>query len=238
MHAAQASERASAIASEHRQTIDAAIGRLVSTKGFVSESAAQVAELARAAQRVTQFIRVIRELAEQTNLLALNAAIEAARAGEHGRGFAVVADEVRTLAEQSGRAAADAADVVTGYEVQMRRVGEQMRDGQAIVRDAEALSGSARAALDRIVESTADAAASAQQIATTSRGQALEFAGLRERVETIAGIAQRNRSGAEQVASSARDQATALGELEGASDALHDIARDLGELTDRITSVG
>ncbi len=236
--AAEASQRATEIAGEHRFTIATAIERLVNAKGFVGESADQVEVLAQATRRITEFISVIRSLADQTNLLALNAAIEAARAGEQGQGFAVVADEVRKLAEQSAHAADDASDVLMGFEEQMRRVALQMGRGQAIVSDAESLSESARSALDLIVTATAAAAAGAQRIAGTSRDQELEFGKLRERVARIAAISQRNRAGAESVTASARDQAAALRELEGAIQELRAVAVYLSELTHRITSVG
>jgi methyl-accepting chemotaxis protein len=236
--AAEASQRATEIAGEHRYTISSAIERLVHAKGFVAESGAQVEALAQTTRRITDFITVIRSLADQTNLLALNAAIEAARAGEQGQGFAVVADEVRKLAEQSARAADDASDVLLGFEEQMRRVAMQMGRGQAIVSDVESLSEDARQALDLIVEATAAAAAGAQRIAFTSRNQELEFGRLRERVARIAQISQRNRSGAENVTASARDQASALRELEGATHELRGVAVYLSELTRRITSVG
>ncbi|HEU4989896.1 MAG TPA: methyl-accepting chemotaxis protein, partial [Gemmatimonadaceae bacterium] len=235
--AAQASQQATEIAAEHRLTIATAIERLINAKGFVGESAEQVEALAQATRRITEFISVIRALADQTNLLALNAAIEAARAGEQGQGFAVVADEVRKLAEQSAGAADDASDVLLGFEEQMRRVALQMGRGQAIVSDAESLSESARAALDLIVDATAAAAAGAQRIARTSRDQELEFGRLRERVARIAVISQHNRAGAQTVTASAKDQAAALRELEGATQELRAVAVYLSELTHRITSV-
>ncbi len=236
--AAEASQRATEIATEHRHTIATAIERLVGAKVFVGESGAQIQGLAVSVRRITEFIAVIRELADQTNLLALNAAIEAARAGAQGMGFAVVADEVRRLAEQSARASDEAGDIVGEFEEQMRRVAFQMSRGETIVQDVEVLSGQAREALDLIVDATAIAATGAQRIALTSREQELTFGKLIERVKRIATIAARNRDGAEQVTRSARDQAAALRELEGATQELRGVALYLGELTRRITNVG
>ena len=236
--AAEASQRATEIATEHRHTIATAIERLVGAKTFVGESGSQIAGLTASVTRITEFIAVIRELADRTNLLALNAAIEAARAGEQGKGFAVVADEVRKLAEQSARASDDAGDIVTEFEEQMRRVAYQMSRGENIVQDVETLSGRAREALDLIVDATASAATGAQRIALTSREQELAFANLSDRVRRISTIAGRNREGAEQVTQTAREQAEALRELEGATQELRSVANYLNDLTRRITSVG
>ena len=235
--AAASSQRATEIATEHRHTIATAIERLVGAKAFVGESGAQINSLSGSVRRITEFIAVIRELADQTNLLALNAAIEAARAGTQGMGFAVVADEVRKLAIQSARASDEAGDIVGAFEEQMRRVAFQMSRGETIVQDVETLSQSAREALDLIVEATALAATAAQRIAMTSREQELAFASLSDRVRKIASISQRNRAGAEQVTTNAREQAAALRELEGATQELRGVATYLNELTRRITSV-
>ncbi|MFN2566208.1 MAG: methyl-accepting chemotaxis protein [Gemmatimonadaceae bacterium] len=235
--AADASQRATEIAGEHRLTIDTAIGRLISVKNFVRESESQVEALGRTTRRITEFITVIRELADQTNLLALNAAIEAARAGEQGQGFAVVADEVRRLAEQSARASDEAADIVTGFDEQMRRVAQQMGRGQLIVSDVETLSERAREALVLIVEATAAAAAGAQRIAATSQDQEAQFGKLRERVNRIAEIARRNRGSAEEATATADGQASALRELEGAIRELRGVVVSLSDLTARITKV-
>ena len=235
--AASASERATRIAAEHRDTIGMAIERLVNAKRFVGESAVQIGGLSKSTRRITDFIAVIKELADQTNLLALNAAIEAARAGEQGQGFAVVANEVRKLAEQSARASEDAGDIVTGFEDQMRQVASQVSRGQTMMSDVESLSETARTALDEIVEATAASLTWGQRIADTSRVQESEVGRLRERVARIAEISRRNREGAENVTRSASDQARALRELEGAAHELREVAGDLSDLTRRIARV-
>jgi methyl-accepting chemotaxis protein len=235
--AANASERATQIATEHRDTIGMAIERLVNAKRFVGESAAQIGGLSKSTRRITDFIAVIKELADQTNLLALNAAIEAARAGEQGQGFAVVANEVRKLAEQSARASEDAGEIVAGFEDQMRQVASQVSRGETMMSDVESLSGSARTALDEIVEATAASLWWGQRIADTSRAQELEVGRLSERVARIAEISRRNREGAENVTRSAADQAQALRELEGAAHELREVAAALSDLTRRIARV-
>ena len=234
--AAAASRRATDVATEHRGTIATAIDRLVSAKSFVGESSAQVDQLTRTASEVTAFIAVIKEVAEQTDLLALNAAIEAARAGAEGRGFAVVADEVRKLAEQSSRASARAADIILGFEEETRRISEQMERGRLIVGDAETLSEAALRALDVILEATAESATHARRIAQVSRDQEQECARLEDRVGRIASISDRNRSGAEAVTASAKEQASALAGLESATHELQSVAGYLGDLTRRITT--
>ncbi|PYO71979.1 MAG: hypothetical protein DMD64_12810, partial [Gemmatimonadetes bacterium] len=128
--AARASTAASEVASRNRTQIREAIERLVALKAFVGESSSKVQQLGQVSRRITGFIASIRELADMTNLLSLNAAIEAARAGKHGKGFAVVADEVRRLAEQSANAAAEAGELVQDIHTQVGEVVEQMRRGQ------------------------------------------------------------------------------------------------------------
>lgn len=234
-HAHEETRKASAIAAEYRATVDSAMERLVGAKRFVAEGSERVATLAQSTRQVAGFISVIRELAVQTNLLALNAAIEAARAGHEGRGFAVVADEVRKLAEESGRAADDATGVLRNFEQQMRDTAALMERGEALVGDAEVLSGGAREALGSIVSATAGAAGQAARIAGAADDQGLDVARLRERMNRVAEIASRNRVGAQRVAVAAADQASALRELEQATTVLHEVVRELSGLAHRIT---
>jgi methyl-accepting chemotaxis protein len=227
---AAASERSAQIATEHRDAIATAIERLVAAKGFVGESTVLVSELVDGAKRITGFISSIRGLAEQTNLLALNAAIEASRAGEGGKGFAVVAEEIRRLAEQSARASDEASGLVSGFAQQMHRAGRQMDRGRDMVADVETLSGSALSALDKILDASRSAATWSRRIAEVSRAQESDVGNVRERVERIAEISRRNREGAEQVSTTAEQQARALAELEGAARELRELAVYLGDL--------
>jgi methyl-accepting chemotaxis protein len=236
--AAESTGRASNLAREHCETIAAAIERLVAAKGFVAESAAEVATLSDATVRMSAFIADIRELADQTNLLALNAAIEAARAGEQGQGFAVVAAEVRSLADESKHTAEQVSDLLEALDSQSHRMGAQMAHGQGMMADVESLAEAALLALGGIVDATASGAEGVQRIAETSRDTEAQIIQLRERVARIAEISARNRGSADQVSQSARDQALALRGLEGAAQELRGVAGNLDNLARRIAQVG
>jgi methyl-accepting chemotaxis protein len=149
----------------------------------------------------------------------------------------VVAEEVRTLAEESRRASDEAGEILLRFEAQMRSVSQQMASGQALVADVEQLSGASRGALEQIVQSTAQSARGAQRIAATSSEQEGEFTVLLDRVARVSEIAGRNRVGAEQVTSSAVDQAEALRGLEGAINGLREVVTSLNDLAHRITNV-
>jgi methyl-accepting chemotaxis protein len=144
---------------------------------------------------------------------------------------------VRKLAEQSARASADAGDIVLGFEEQMRAVAAQMERGQSLVSDVETISESSLTALDRIVDTMGSSHSKAQRIAHVARDQEMAFGQLRDRVVRIADISKRNRANAEAVSSSAKDQASALRELEGAASELRNLAGYLTDLTRRITSL-
>jgi methyl-accepting chemotaxis protein len=224
-------------AGEKRTEVVRTLGILTDVRDTVQTASSEVKALNATAADINRFVEAVSRIAEQTNLLALNAAIEAARAGKAGKGFAVVADEVRKLAEQSAQASDEAGDIVVGFEEQMRRVAQQMERGSTMMIDVEGLSAAALQALDRIVEATASTFGRAQAIENTSRDQEAEFGRLRERVVRIAEISRKTRQGAENVTETAKDQARALRELEGATDELRGVAAYLDELTRRITSV-
>ncbi len=235
--AAEASSKASDVATRNRQQIREAIERLVALKTFVGESSAKVQGLGQVTRRITGFIASIRDLADMTNLLSLNAAIEAARAGVHGRGFAVVAEEVRRLAEQSATAAAEAGELVEDIHRQVGEVVEQMRRGQVNVGDVEELSSAALQALDAIVGATAEATGHARRIAEAAGEQDTAFVRLRERIHAVAEIAGKNRAEADDVATRANEAARGLSDLERATRELEAVASMLRDLTRGFASV-
>src|SRR5687768_2116066 len=235
--AAAASDRSAVLAAEHQSTVGNAVERLVTAKGIVADSSALVGDLHKGAKRMTEFIRVIRDLADQTHLLALNAGIEAARAGEEGKGFAVVAEEIRRLASQSGRVSEDASAILSGFAEQMDRATRQMDRGQEMVADVEALSASAMRALASILQASDAAAAWSRRIALVSTEQEKLVGVTRDRAERIDEISSRNRTGSDLVSKSATEQAGALQELESATRELRELATHLADLTRRLTRI-
>jgi len=235
--AAQASTTASEVASRNRQQIREAMDRLVALKTFVGESSAKVQALGDVSRRITGFISSIREFSDMTNLLSLNAAIEAARAGKHGKGFAVVAEEVRRLAEQSATAAAEAGELVQDIHRQVGEVVEQMRRGQVNVSGVEELSSAALEALEAIVAATGDATTHARRIADAAKEQDSAFGRLRERINAVAAIAGKNRAEADDVATRAGEAARGLTDLERATRELESVAAMLRDLTRGFASI-
>mgnify|MGYP001260283270 CR=1 FL=1 len=169
----------------------------------VNETTSVIEELGRRGDKIGQIVEVINEIADQTNLLALNAAIEAARAGEHGRGFAVVADEVRKLAERTTRATEEVTDSIKVIQQHTLSAVEQMQSGSQRVQGGVELADEAGHALETIVASTAEVSKMIETIAAASQEQAHGVEEISRNMDSINSVIKDAAQSTEQAAQAA-----------------------------------
>ena len=197
-------DRIASRASEDARTGGEAVSRTVDGMKAISENMENTARvingLGKRSQEIGRILEVIEEIADQTNLLALNAAIEAARAGEAGRGFAVVADEVRKLAERSVEAAKEIGEVVRQVQQETTDAVDVARAGAGEAKQGIALADKAGAALRNIIESVSRSSELMGQIALATGKQSQASS---EVLDTVS----RMNSATSQVTQAVREQA-------------------------------
>jgi len=168
-----------------------------------SQTLQNIKNLAEKATAIGEIIKVIDDIADQTNLLALNAAIEAARAGEQGRGFAVVADEVRKLAERTTKATKEVADTIKGIQTDVSIANNQMEESGATVNKGKQLVVQTTASLNEIFTAIEGVQEMMRQIATASEQQSAAAEQISKSVENVDRISKESSTGAEQAATAA-----------------------------------
>lgn len=203
--AANTASEAGRRAGDGNQIVTHMVNEMRSIAERVDSSAKDINTLGKNSEQIGQIISVIDSIAEQTNLLALNAAIEAARAGEHGRGFAVVADEVRSLAERTVEATKEVATAIASIQKQTADAVRNMTENAARVTSGVELAEQAGESLNQIVRDSQNVASYVQSIATAAEEQANVSEQIAANVEAVNAVTRETTSRVAQAADSASE---------------------------------
>jgi len=227
-----------------RESVEKSAGGMEQISQSITKAAETIAALGVRSEDIGKIVEVIDDIAEQTNLLALNAAIEAARAGEQGMGFAVVAEEVRKLAERSAKSTKEISELITSIQKESGESVKQMEKSTAIVKQGIDLSLEVKAALGRIEEAVTEAAKYSQEIGAATQEQSSNsdqigkaVNKLNEITKEIGSATEEQASGAEQVVKAMekmremmRQNASASTELASSADQLSGQAEQMQQL--------
>jgi methyl-accepting chemotaxis protein len=203
--AAETAKLARVSAEQGGKVVDDTVEGMKRIAGVVNKSAETVKELGKSSDQIGEIIGVIDDIADQTNLLALNAAIEAARAGEQGRGFAVVADEVRKLAERTTKATKEIAGMIKKIQSDTSGAVQSMEEGTNEVERGIELADKAGSSLKEIVGVSQKVTDMVTQIAAASEEQSSASEQISKNVEAISKVTGETAQGTQQIARAAED---------------------------------
>jgi methyl-accepting chemotaxis protein len=202
-HMADAGQRTRTAAEHGGQAVRETTAAMTEIQAVVEQAASKVRDLGVLGQKIGTVVETIDDIAEQTNLLALNAAIEAARAGEHGKGFAVVADEVRKLAERSGRETKQIADLIAQVQTGTKEAVAAMDSGAAKVELGSEKAEQAGQALEDILKAVQETVRQVSEIATSSQQMASGARSVTDAMVSISAVVEESSAATEQMAAQA-----------------------------------
>jgi methyl-accepting chemotaxis protein len=211
--ASGASREASDHARKGREKVESTVRGMHQIAETVRASAETIGKLGRSSQEIGVIVNTINDIADQTNLLALNAAIEAARAGEQGRGFAVVADEVRKLAERTGKATKEIAEMIAKIREDTERSVAAMDSGLKEVSAGVGLAEDASTYLERIVAASSMSTDMIQGIAAASEEQSAATEQVSANMEAIAAVTKTTEASNREIERASLDLARMAAEL-------------------------
>lgn len=222
-HVADSAQEAARLSSEAGErsgkgarVINTAVERMREIAMTIEQGSARVSDLRDRTSEISRVVGVIREVADQTNLLALNAAIEAARAGEQGRGFAVVADEVRKLAERTAQSTTEIGQLITAIQGAVGEVSSVMERSVASASGGVDVANEAGAAVAAITDSALEVNRVVNEISSALQEQSAAATDIAQNVERIAQMAEQNAGAVGETNVAAHDLRTIAVEMDGA----------------------
>ena len=232
-NAVEKGRKTSDVAADGGVKLKKAIEQIQRIEAATARSTKVVDSLGEQSMEIGKIVKTISEIAEQTNLLALNAAIEAARAGEAGRGFAVVADEVRKLAISSQEAAMDISNIITEIQSNTKLAVQEIESGNKEVVAGTKSIESTEEAFGSIISMVQDVSAQLENIAKAVSEMANSGNVIAKNISTVRESSKKNAEEAENVSAASEEQSAAVNGLSDASSKLADLAAELSRNVDK-----